>query len=194
VAQLGNWTEAELYQYAEEALHDAGGRYVLIAGIDSTTALVANQTLYPTLPNQIATIYASAGGAMLAPSSVAEMEALDDDWEEAAAADPTRWVGNNLGEEFIAVYPPSEPLQSSGAAVEQSQPAVSETQRGPGFEGRIPTSDINLDPTRFQFKQEGIGQKGVGDQFRDVTTWDAVDSQRDQRGVRRPAPGESGHQ
>jgi hypothetical protein len=107
VAQLGNWTEAELYQYAEEALHDAGGRYVLIAGIDSTTALVANQTLYPTLPNQIATIYASAGGAMLAPSSVAEMEALDDDWEEAAAADPTRWVGNNLGEEFIAVYPPS---------------------------------------------------------------------------------------
>jgi hypothetical protein len=51
-------------------------------------------------------------------------------------------------------------------------PAPAPTERGPGFEGRIPTSEINLDPVRFQYKREGIGQHGVGDQFKDVTVWD----------------------
>ncbi len=46
------------------------------------------------------------------------------------------------------------------------------TERGSGFEGRIPTSDIQVDAPRFQFKQEGIGQRGVSDQFQDVRTWD----------------------
>lgn len=45
-------------------------------------------------------------------------------------------------------------------------------ERGPGFEGRVPTSEINVDAPRFQFKQEGIGQRGVSDQFQDVRKWD----------------------
>ena len=36
----------------------------------------------------------------------------------------------------------------------------------------IKPSDISLDPVRFQFKQEGVGQKGVTGQFKDVTEWD----------------------
>ena len=63
-----------------------------------------------------------------------------------------------------------EPDSGPAAAAAPPAPAM---PRGPGFEGRIPTSDIQLDPVRFQFKQEGIGgPKGVSDQFKDVRTWD----------------------
>jgi len=107
VSSLDSWTEAELYQYAEEALHDIGGKFQLIVDYDETIALVADQALYGLPALHIATIYAAADGAMLNPSSVSEMEALDDQYEEAAsAAAPTHWVGNNLGLGFIRIYPP----------------------------------------------------------------------------------------
>ena len=107
VDQLGQWSETELYQYAEEALHDVGGKYVLIAEIDASTDLVANQAMYAVPDLHIVTIYAAADGVALYPSGVAEMEALDDDWEEAASvAEPSRWIGNNLGLGIVTVYPP----------------------------------------------------------------------------------------
>lgn len=42
----------------------------------------------------------------------------------------------------------------------------------PGSIRQMNPNDINLDPARFQFKQQGIGQKGVSDQFKEVTKWD----------------------
>lgn len=107
LAELTDWTEAELFQYAEEAFHDIGGRYLLIAAFDATTALVADQAIYPVPDQHIVTLYAAADGVRLEAAGVAEMEALDDDWEEAAsAAAPTRWIGNALGLAFLRVYPP----------------------------------------------------------------------------------------
>lgn len=107
LAQLANWTETELYQYAELALHAIGRKFLLIVQYDDSTALVANQAIYPVPANHIVTIFAAADGNTLTPSEVEEMEALDDDWEEAASvSEPTNWVGNALGVQTIRVYPP----------------------------------------------------------------------------------------
>lgn len=107
LAQLANWTETELYQYAEEALHDIGGRMLLIVQYDDSTALVQDQALYPVPAEHIVTIYVAADGATLEATTVGEMEALDDDWEEAASASaPARWIGNASGLGYIRVYPP----------------------------------------------------------------------------------------
>ena len=106
IAELGAWTEDELYTYAEEALSDIAGKFILLAEVDDTIALAADQGLYELPLLHIATIFAAADGIALQPSTVAEMEALDDNWEEAASGTPARWVGNALGSGFIRAYPP----------------------------------------------------------------------------------------
>lgn len=105
VSNLTYWTEAELYQYAEEAFHDIGGKFLLIAEFDGTTALIADQGMYPVPFLHIATIFVSTNGEALRSSSVKEMEALDTDWEQAASGAVTRWIGNFLGMNFIRTYP-----------------------------------------------------------------------------------------
>jgi hypothetical protein len=105
VAQLQNWTAAELYQYAEESLRALGGKAQLIVELDESIALVADQAFYEVPAGHIATIYAAADGVMLKPSSVAEVEALDDNYEEAASDTPTRWIGDSLGLGLIRTYP-----------------------------------------------------------------------------------------
>lgn len=107
VPELTDWTETELYQYAEEVFRDLGARYLLMAKYDDTTALASGQALYPVLGDHVTTIFCAADGVMLEPCEVEEMEAFDDDYEEAAsAAAPTKWIGNWLGLEYVRVYPP----------------------------------------------------------------------------------------
>lgn len=108
VWELLYWTETELYHYAEQALHDIGGRFLLCVEFDGTTALVADQAFYPVPEHHIATIYASANGTFLKPSTVLEMESLDDGWEDASSAPPQRWVGDTLGLAVIRAYPPPD--------------------------------------------------------------------------------------
>lgn len=105
VAALMFWSQDELYQYAEEALHDIGGRFILIAEFDNSAALVADQALYPLPVHHIVTVYASANGQALKSSTVKEMEALDGAWEDAASGTVTRWIGDYLGLRFIRLYP-----------------------------------------------------------------------------------------
>ncbi len=123
VADLDPWTESELYQYAEEALHAIGARYLLMAACDTSTALVANQPLYQLPADHIDTILAAVNGVVLETATVAEMEALDDDYKSAAPADPpTRWIANEVGLDFIRLYPP--PLSGGGvlALIYQQHP------------------------------------------------------------------------
>jgi len=105
LTELQNWTETELYQYSEEALHDVGGRLLLFVVVDDSTALIANQGAYELAVLHIATIYAAADGVTLKPSTSNEMEMLNDNWEEAASGTPTRWIGDSLGLKLIRIYP-----------------------------------------------------------------------------------------
>src|ERR1035438_3838798 len=79
--QLDPWTLDELYTYAEEKFDVAARKFLLGVKYDNTTALVAGQALYQLPADSQTTIMAAANGVMLRPSTVAEMEALDDDWE-----------------------------------------------------------------------------------------------------------------
>ena len=108
VSELNPRTIGELYNYAEEALHDIGGRFLLLVTFDGTILLVSGQSTYELDGLHIATIYAAASGSTLRPSTVAEMEALDPGWEEAAIGTPERWVGNISGLHYIAIYPPPQ--------------------------------------------------------------------------------------
>lgn len=63
---------------------------------------------------------------------------------------------------------PSENRPSSAALPDET---AAPAERGPGWIGNIPRSEINVDAPRFQFKQN-VGQGGVGDEFREVTHWD----------------------
>ena len=124
VAELGEWSEAELYAYAEEALQNLAGRVLLLAAYDDSTAIVANQPLYELAAAHIATVFAAVDGVALKPATVAEVEALDDNWEEAASAAPTRWVGNALGQKFIRLYPPPASGTALQLIFQQQPPAV----------------------------------------------------------------------
>jgi hypothetical protein len=43
--------------------------------------------------------------------------------------------------------------------------------RYPGWSGEIPTSDVQVDPVRFQFKRD-VGQGGAGAKLKNVSVWD----------------------
>jgi hypothetical protein len=69
---------------------------------------------------------------MLKPSTVAEMEALDDGWENAPNGTPQRWVANAQGVTYIRAYPPPAAAgaltliyQAESPELNQSAPVVS---------------------------------------------------------------------
>jgi hypothetical protein len=114
VTNLLYWSQDELYQYAETSLGNLTNRFLLIAVFDDTTAIVANQPLYELPTSHIAIIAAAIDGTILKPSTARELEAFDTNWEDAASATPTRWVGNALGMGFIRLYAPP----ASGTALQ----------------------------------------------------------------------------
>jgi hypothetical protein len=56
-----------------------------------------------------------------------------------------------------------------GAA--QDKTAGKPARIAPGTVTKIPTSSIQVDPARFQFKRDATGKSGVTDKLADVTTW-----------------------
>lgn len=101
---------------------------------------------------------------------------------EAAQHEAQAVISSHYGEEPPAPAPvaapastptgsPSEPAQNP-----DQQSVAEKPQAAPQYEPNkyynIPPSQLTLDPARFQFKQEGVGQKGVTDQFKNVRKWD----------------------
>jgi hypothetical protein len=69
------------------------------------------------------------------------------------------------------------PVQPTSASGSPGEPAPAKPappppeQRGPGWVGNIPTSEIQVDAPRFQFKRN-VGQGGAGEELREVTKYD----------------------
>lgn len=64
----------------------------------------------------------------------------------------------------------------NGWKIEEPEPTAPATsqqaaERGPGWVGNIPTSEIQVDAPRFQFKAN-VGQGGAGEELRSVKKWD----------------------
>ena len=102
------WTEAELYQWADEATQELA-RLVGIFVERDTTISTANGARSYTLPTRhISSIHVALGNKPLEPASIPELEARDDTWKTgasaAANADVKRWYGDGDGVEKIGLY------------------------------------------------------------------------------------------
>jgi len=104
--QLDPWTLNELYTYAEEKLRSASRRWLLILKYDATTALAAGQGFYDLPDDHVGSIFAAVNGVVIRATTVAQLEAFDDDWLDAANGTPLRWTENALGLIMIRLYPP----------------------------------------------------------------------------------------
>lgn len=67
--------------------------------------------------------------------------------------------------------PASDAAPSEAASPGTRPPAQAAADRAPGWVGNIPTSEIQVDAPRFQFKAN-VGQGGAGEELRGVTKWD----------------------
>lgn len=160
-AELVDWTETELYQYAEEIFRDLGARLLLIVRYDDSTAIAQDQAVYPVPAGHIVTIYAAADGATLAPTEVDEMEALDDDYEEAASSTPTRWIGNWLGLGTLRIYPPKNGAGVLALIFQQQPPAMPLPTPGEPLEIKMPApvgDYLTLQALEQARRRQGDGQ------------------------------------
>lgn len=139
VAELDPWTLTELYAYASEKLQTSASRYLLYAVADQATALVIGQPMYELPATHASTVFAAADGVKLRASTVAELEALDDDWEEAANATPERWTEDVLGLGIVRVYPPPIAAGVLTLIYQQSSPDL--TAASPIASMPIPVAD-----------------------------------------------------
>lgn len=137
------WTEAELYQRISEALDRLAGASNLFCETDDSTAVAATQSLYPLPSAHLAIIMVALDGNVLTPASVAELEALDADWAESAAAstnaDVTHWVGDALGTEYLGLY--KIPAASGTLLIVLSRAPTALTAKAPSMSLPAPLAD-----------------------------------------------------
>ena len=97
-------TQAELYQWADEAAKRLSHRVGVFVERDTSTALVSGTATYPTPTGHVDTIHASVlPSVKLLPSSVQELAALDATWSKTAGP-VTRYSMDAAGIGTITVY------------------------------------------------------------------------------------------
>lgn len=97
------------------------------------------------------------------PEAKAGRNALEPDAFNALEAQARSGTADAL-ERFDAVQPAAAPVAEGKPAGEAQTPK-------PGSIAQVPTSDIHVDPVRFQFKRD-VGRKGVGDELKSVEKYD----------------------
>jgi hypothetical protein len=98
------WTDAELYQWADEAAKRLARKFGVFVERDASTTIVLGTAIYNLPARHISTIHASIAGAALYPNNVQELEALDSDWVRTAGATDS-FLNDNEGTATIRVYP-----------------------------------------------------------------------------------------
>jgi len=106
-ADLEYWTEAELYEWADETVQRLARNHGALVDRDPV-ALSAAVPSYALPARHISTIHVAVAKKALAPLSVQEAEALDATWPETqagAGAAPTNYLGDVAGTETVRFYP-----------------------------------------------------------------------------------------
>ena len=120
------WTQAELYQLADDTIKELARKTLCFATAPPPIALAALPAATALPAGTIAVIYAAFNSVGLRDSNVPELEALDDNWD-AAEGTPKRWV-EDLGLASMRLYP-NPPSAGSLALIVQAFPAaISNTQ------------------------------------------------------------------
>lgn len=101
-ADLVFWTEAELYQFVDEAVRRAARESLAFAAV--AILPVTGGSTGAAMPTGSSTaIWASWNGVSLRSASVGELEARDDSWDTATGT-PSHWTVE-LGTGVIRLYP-----------------------------------------------------------------------------------------
>jgi hypothetical protein len=100
------WTDAELYQWFDEATQRLARSAGVFVERDTSITVSSAQGSYDLPSDQISTIQADLAGVVLRPRTVEELEALDADWPATTGPpSPSAFVQNVLGLGVIALYP-----------------------------------------------------------------------------------------
>ena len=114
-ADLVFWTEAELYEWADEAAKRLARVQGGFVERDSSTTLVVGTHTYTLPARHLSTIHVSLGTRSLRPATVQELEAKDNAWVETAHATVSHWLGDAAGTESARLYP--KPAAGAAGAV-----------------------------------------------------------------------------
>lgn len=98
------WTEAELYEFCDEAAKRLARTVGCFVERDASTTISAGTAGYAVPARHISTIHASAGSAGLVAVSIGELEAFDDDWPNTEAT-PTPERYTHTTTEQVTLYP-----------------------------------------------------------------------------------------
>lgn len=133
VADLEQWSQTELWEWADERVKKLAADYGLFVERTGLTPagdipFAVMQSLIPLPADHLATVRVECAGVLIKPANVVEIQSYDDDWDETTAVTLTRWIGDALRVPYLTAYP--KPLQAGKLSLvyEQEAPAISATQ------------------------------------------------------------------
>lgn len=98
------WTEAELYDWIDEAAKRLARKLGVFVRRDTSLSTVATQGAYTLPARHIATLQADVAGFVLKARNVHEIEALDASWPTASDA-PKAYLQDTQGLVKLTLYP-----------------------------------------------------------------------------------------
>jgi hypothetical protein len=115
-ATLIYWTDAEFYEWSDEAAKRLARNLGVFVERDASTTIVTSTAVYGLPARHVSTIHASIAGVALYPNNVQEVEALDSTWIETEGA-TNSFLNDNQGTTTIRVYPAPDGTISGALAV-----------------------------------------------------------------------------
>jgi hypothetical protein len=154
-ADLLFWTETELYQWADEAVKRLARKAAVFVERTQDTDAPANSA-HNLDERDLAVIECGWNGAALSPATVRELEALDENWEEADAGTPAKYATDFLGLGQVRLYPPP----SAAGVLDLITLQVPEEITSAAAELRAPEPVKEI--LRLRMLQEARGREGDG--------------------------------
>lgn len=102
-ADLTHWTEAELFEWADEATKRFACKVGSFVVRDTSNAIADDTPQYALPARHVATVHVSLGTAALTVTNREELEALDETWTATEDDNPDKWFVED--EENLRVYP-----------------------------------------------------------------------------------------
>lgn len=104
-ADLVFWTEADLYEWADEAAKRLARVQGGFVDWDDSITVAEGVPTYNLAAGHLSTIHVSLDGRTLRPATVQELEARDGTWVETESDTVTRWLQDGEGTERIRLWP-----------------------------------------------------------------------------------------
>lgn len=117
-----NWTEAELFEWMDEAVKRLARKCGPFVVRDTTLATVIGQGPYSLPADHIATLQLDLNGRTLRARNIQELEALDADWPDTdSSADdpPAAFIIDTQGFDQVRIYPKPYAVETIGLVMRQ---------------------------------------------------------------------------